>query len=110
MQRLQAPLRGAAIVQRTDAEEMPQVQEEQAATPDRPGGGDHLQGRRVLSDRLSQRVLQERRQGGTARTDDRKNRHGRDKGCFRYKGYRRKQAQNFRAGQGEKGQVSSEVI
>src|SRR5262249_28866736 len=61
--RLPTPLRRVAVVQRPAVEDLPRVQEEQAAAAVRHWGGGAVQGQRLLRDGLPQRGVQERRQG-----------------------------------------------
>ena len=49
------------------ADEVPEVQEEEAPPAVRHRGGDHLQGLRLLRDRLPQRVVQVRGEGRVGR-------------------------------------------
>ena len=66
---------------RQAAEEVPQVQEAEAAPAVRHRGGDHLQGLGLLPDRLPQRIVQERRQGRRAQGGCAEGRHRKSDGA-----------------------------
>src|ERR1051325_9792303 len=89
---------------------MSAVQEEQTTASDRNGSGDSFQGFGFLSDRLSQRIVQERCQAGREQAHNGQNRYACHAGTIRYHRYQRRGENKYGPIGGEKRESLSEVI